>query len=66
MVKNEVGQFCLWTLKLTVSQERTDGTDFLHVDAWSQKLKPDQRFGWEWSKMGKASLVTGLKNEQVE
>ena len=63
MVKNE---FCLWTLKLTVSQEGTDGTDFLHVDTWSQKLKSDQRFGWAWSKMGKASLVTGLKNKQVE
>ena len=38
MVKNE---FCLWTLKLTVSQERTDGTDFLHVGTVSQKLKDD-------------------------
>ena len=28
MVKNECGQSGLWTIKLTVSQERTDGTDF--------------------------------------
>ena len=28
MVKNECGQSCLWTLKLTASQERTDGTSW--------------------------------------
>ena len=36
-------------------------TDFLHVDTDSQKLKANQKFiGWAWSKMGLASLVTGL------
>ena len=32
-----------------------------------QKLKADQKIlGWTWPKMGSASLVTGLKNEQME
>ena len=30
-----------WTLKLTVSQARTDGTDFLHVHTILHKLKGD-------------------------
>ena len=35
--------------------------DFLHVDKNSHKLKVNQKFlGWEWSKMGVASLVRGL------
>ena len=35
--------------------------DFLHVDTSSHKLKVDQKiFGWAWSEMGMASLVTGL------
>ena len=35
--------------------------DFLHVDTNSHKLKVDQKmFGWAWSEMGVASLVTGL------
>ena len=35
--------------------------DFWHVDTNSLKLKVDQKlFGWVWSKMGVASLVTGL------
>ena len=35
--------------------------NILHVDTNSQKLKVDQNvFGWSWSKMGVASLVTGL------
>ena len=34
ILKNWRGQSGLWTLKLTVSEEWTDGiTDFLHVDA---------------------------------
>ena len=41
MVKNECGQSGLWTLKLTVSQERTDGADFLHAGAISHKLRDD-------------------------
>ena len=62
MVKNECGQSGDGTLKLTVSEEWTDGTTpFLHVGADSQKLKADQFFeGWAWSKMGVASLVMGL------
>ena len=32
---------------------------FLHVDTNSQKLKVDQKiFGWAWSKMGVANLMT--------
>ena len=35
--------------------------DFLHVGTNSCKLKVAQNiFGWAWSKMGVASLVTGL------
>ena len=33
----------------------------LHVETDPQKLKADQKlFGWAWSKMGVASLVSGL------
>ena len=63
MVKNGYGQSGHGTLKLTtVSKEWTVGiTDFLYVDTDSQKLKTDQKFfGWAWSKMGGANLVTGL------
>ena len=36
--------------------------DFLHVDTDSWKLKVDQRIlGWAWSKMGVATLISGLK-----
>ena len=36
---------------------------FLHVDTHSHKLKIDENnFGWAWSKMGVASLVTGPQN----
>ena len=35
--------------------------DFLHVDTNSHKLKVDQKiWGWAWSEMGMASLVTRL------
>ena len=35
--------------------------NFLHVDTNSHKLIVDQKnFGWAWSEMGVASLVTGL------
>ena len=41
--------------------------DFLHDDTRSQKSKAGQNFfGCTWSKMGVASLVIGLKNEQME
>ena len=34
---------------------------FLHVDTNSHKLKVDQKiWGWAWSEIGVASLVTGL------
>ena len=70
MAKNGYGQSGDGTLKLTVFEEWTDGIDkldFLHVDPWLQKLKADQKFfGCGWSKMGVTSLVTGLKNEQME
>ena len=49
MVKNECGQSGLWTLKLTVCQERTDGTDFLHAGTSSHNLKGDGKsLGWAW------------------
>ena len=36
--------------------------DFLHVDTNSHKLNVDQNnFGWAWSKMDVASLITTLK-----
>ena len=62
VVKNGCGQSGLGTLKLTASKEWTVRiTDFLYVDTDSQKLKTDQKFfGWAWSKMGGANLVTGL------
>ena len=41
MVKNECEQFAHWTLKLTLSQERTDGTDFFHAGTVSYKFKVD-------------------------
>ena len=35
--------------------------NFLHVDKNSHKLKVDQKiWGWAWSEIGVASLVTGL------
>ena len=35
--------------------------DFLHVDTDSWKLKVNQKIlGWAWSKMGVATLVSGL------
>ena len=41
MVKNECGQSVLWILELSVSQERTDGTDFWHARTISHKSKDD-------------------------
>ena len=49
MVKNGCGLPCDVTLKLTVSEEWTDGINliFLHVDTDLQKLKVDQKiFVW--------------------
>ena len=61
MVKNEFDQSDLWALKSTVSQERTDGTDFLLAGTISHKLIGDLKFlWWAWSKMGVDSLVMGL------
>ena len=62
IVTNECGQSSHATLKLTVSEKWTDGIKrFLHVGTDSQKVEADQIFfGWAWSKMGVANLVTGL------
>ena len=61
MVKNGCDQSGDRTLKLTVSEEQTVGkTDFLHIDANSQKLNADQKFfGWAWLKMDVVSLIMG-------
>ena len=49
MVKTGYDQACDGTLKLTVSEEWTDGINwFLHVDTDSQKLKADQNF-FRWA-----------------
>ena len=50
------------TLILTVFEELRDKiTDFMHVDADSQKLKADKNILWsEWSKASVVSLVTGI------
>ena len=61
MSKYGCSQFGLWTLKLIVSQEWTDGINwFLHFFANSRKFKDWKFFGWTWSKMGVTSLVMGL------
>ena len=45
IVKNGCGRSGEETLKLTGSEELTDGiTDFLHVGTDSQKLKAEQKF----------------------
>ena len=61
-LKNKCGQSGLWPLKLTVSQEKTNGLNwFFDAGTISHKLKGDWKFlGWTWSKMGVASLGTGL------
>ena len=68
MVKNGCDQSSYGTLKLNVSEEWRDRISWLfECDTWSQKLKADQPFfGWAWLKMDVASLLTGLKNEQME
>ena len=61
-LKNKCGQSGLWPLKLTVSQEKTNGLNwFFDAGTISHKLKGNWKFlGWTWSKMGVASLETGL------
>ena len=70
LVKNGFGQLGDGTLKLTVSEEWQDEIYkliFCMLILDHQKLKADQKyFGWAWSKMSMASLVTGLKNERRE
>ena len=61
----------IWSLDCKIDcilrKKLVELTDFLHVDMLSQKLKVDLNFfGWAWSKMGVASLVMRLKNEQKE
>ena len=53
VVKNGCGQSGYRTLKLTVSQECTDGVSrFFNAGANSGKLKvASMIFGWAWSKM---------------
>ena len=68
MVKNGSGQSGLWTLKLTVIEEWTDGINCfffsrLHKFMQIKKcfLKADQKcFGLAWSKMGVATLLMGI------
>ena len=61
MVKNECGQSCDGTLKLTVTEDWTDGINWSFACWYKWKLKGDRKYiGWLWSKMGVASLVTGL------
>ena len=75
MVKNECGQSGLWTLKLTLSQESTDETNWFFAGWYNfTQIK------W-WSKFLVASMVKNecdqsgdwtylnwlyLKNEQME
>ena len=70
MFKNRFEQSGEGTLKFTVSEEWTDGMYkliFYMLMHDHQKLKADQKFfRWAWLEMGMASLVTGLKNEQLE
>ena len=70
VVKTGCGQSGHGTLKLTVFEEWTDGiykVIFYMLIHDHQKLKADQEFfGWAWSKMGVTSLVTGLKNGEME
>ena len=73
MVKNGCGQPGDGTLKLTVSEELTDGiTGFLHVDTDSQKLKADQIFfgcdgqKWVWCVWSRDFKIDYLRNEQME
>ena len=59
MVKNGFGQSGDGILKLTLSEELTDGiTDFLHVDTDSEKLGKlkvnSTIFGWACSKIAMA------------
>ena len=67
MVKNEVDQSGLWTLKWWYRKnELMELTDFLHVDTDSQKLKADQKcIGWAWSKMGVTSLFSGHRTQKL-
>ena len=43
------------------AEQIDEAASFLHVDTKSQKLKVEQEFfGWLWSKMGVANVVSGL------
>ena len=65
MVRIGCGQSGHGTLKLTVSQEWSDGMNwFLHAGANSGKLKAiSMILGWVWSKMGMAMVPYNLCNE---
>ena len=62
MAKIGCDQSGLKTLKLAVStDEQMEQADFCHVNRESQKSEADEKvFGWAWSRIGVASLVTGL------
>ena len=61
MGKNALGQPDCRIFKSTVSLEQMKKPDFLHVDTDSWKLKIIWKIlWWAWSKMGVATLVSGL------
>ena len=66
MVKNGCGHSGDGTLKLTVFEELADGIDNLIFCMLMHDHKNQNFFGCACSKMGVASLVTGLKNEQMK
>ena len=63
MGQNALSQLDCKIFKSIISPEQIDeiASFFLDVDTNSQKLKFDQNlFGWVWSKMVSANLVSGL------
>ena len=68
--KNVCVQSGDWTLKLTLSEKWTDGTFKLIFACWYMitKIKKFVKkfLGRACSKVDLVSLVTGLKNEQIE
>ena len=62
MARNGCSQSGDKVLKLTVSEEWTDGIIWFFTYLYRfTKIKADKKLlGWAWSKMGLASLVTGF------
>ena len=47
--------------QLFLQNKNMKQSHFLHIDTTSQNLKVYQKiFGWAWSKMGRANLVSAL------